>query len=463
MVSKLAKSSAIAFRVRTNDKFQPPQLRYWRGAILPVNNGMTWIVGRDASQKWTIKTPKEYEKSPIKQEIILEPRYNEWLFVQDTPNWVQFGERFNQKKLKYSRGDVFSLSSPTDKALLYRTYSFNINKQTLDKEDQQFYLKTPEEKDQRVLDLVSKVKAATSQETAKNTLEFFRNQFRYTLEPGAMKTNNVGEFLFEKKVGFCEHFAVSFAHIMRLSGVPSRVVVGFQGGQLNELGDYLIVKDNDAHAWTEIWSMEQNQWLRYDPTEVVAPLRLELGGEVFNRLTQDQLLAQSGSDVMSSYQQTWSYQLFGRSALAIDALATRWNYFLLTYNKEGQQQLLERLGIGRLNGGVLFSISLVIFLIFYFWSRWKNGVNRKLTAAEKSYNRLCEILAQKGINREVSEGPRDFLTRATRGWPDQRTNLELYHKIYIPWRYSANSPSKNELESLNNILRELKKAKGATV
>ncbi len=63
---------------------------------------------------------------------------------------------------------------------------------------------------------------------------------------------------------------------MRAAGVPARVVTGYQGGDINPVGNYLIVRQSDAHAWAEVW-LKGRGWVRVDPTAAVAPSRIESG------------------------------------------------------------------------------------------------------------------------------------------------------------------------------------------
>ncbi len=81
------------------------------------------------------------------------------------------------------------------------------------------------------------------------------------------------DFLFNSQRGFCEHYASAFTYLMRAAGIPARVVVGYQGGKMNPLDDYMIVRQSDAHAWTEVWV--GNHWQRVDPTAAVSPDRVE--------------------------------------------------------------------------------------------------------------------------------------------------------------------------------------------
>lgn len=47
---------------------------------------------------------------------------------------------------------------------------------------------------------------------------------------------------------FCEHYASAFVNLMRLAGIPARIVTGYQGGTLNEVDGYFEVRQSDAHA-----------------------------------------------------------------------------------------------------------------------------------------------------------------------------------------------------------------------
>src|SRR5438445_13172415 len=109
-----------------------------------------------------------------------------------------------------------------------------------------------------------------------SALQFFRTQgFRYSLSPGEYRNNDVEEFLFHRRVGFCEHYAASFATLMRLAGIPARVVVGYVAGEYNDLGRFFLVRQSDTHAWCEVW-IPDHGWMRVDPTTAVAPDRAGL-------------------------------------------------------------------------------------------------------------------------------------------------------------------------------------------
>ena len=97
--------------------------------------------------------------------------------------------------------------------------------------------------------------------------QWFRTQpFRYSLQPEA--SDSLDNFLFERQVGFCGHYAGGFTALMRAAGVPARVVSGYQGGRLIRPisgNAYLAIRQSDAHAWSEVW-LQGKGWQPVDPT-----------------------------------------------------------------------------------------------------------------------------------------------------------------------------------------------------
>jgi transglutaminase-like putative cysteine protease len=93
--------------------------------------------------------------------------------------------------------------------------------------------------------------------------------FRYTTQPGP--TPDLAQFLTTQRAGFCSHYAMAAASLLRLAGVPARVVTGYRGGDWNPWLHTITVRDSDAHAWVEAWDEEDHGWRRFDPTDSVAP------------------------------------------------------------------------------------------------------------------------------------------------------------------------------------------------
>lgn len=448
-LSGVAGANQLAFRVKFNGSTPGPLERYWRGAVLADNRGMVWNRGK--FDKKTYKLKKNLSQfQGYSYELLLEPFFNDWLFTLDKP--VALDQRtVNFRNItRELDGSIFKLERPVRKQFIYDVVSQPDKKDSLTSFYKETYTQKHEEKDPRVLKLVQDIKegAKSNEHIAQRLMTFYQTGFRYTLNPGKLKSNELGEFVFEKKLGFCEHFAVSFAALMRLADVPSRVVIGFQGGQKNEMSEYYLVTSKDAHAWTEIWSEEKQTWLRFDPTVMVAPLRLDLGGDIFHSLTDEQQLSENGAEFLSQWNSSWSQQM----RLAYDAMATNWNLFLINYDTQGQKNFFARLGFKNINQNMLLTLSLLILLCFFLWVRIRNRHNlEKISKAQIAYLDLRRKLAKKGIEKEMSEGPSDFLIRSQKEWPDQRVNLELFRTAYLEAEYGQQESEFNFKKSLSSI------------
>ena len=437
-LSSVAQNNRLAFHARFFGDPPSTSQMYWRGATINRNDGMKWEYEEEAERRQIgfidLKKKPEWV---LTQEILMEPLFDGWLFAMDQPLWIHQKNMALQQWTMQTIDSDFVLKESYDKKFVYHAYSsLSGRKWELMKREKAKYLQSPAIKDPRVLDLVNRIKKGNvnHEDMANRLMVFYKDQFRYTLKPGTMKGKSIGEFLFEKKKGFCEHFAVSFASVMRLAGVPSRVVIGFQGGTRNEISDYYLVTNQDAHAWTEIWSEQKKKWLRFDPTSVVAPLRLELGGQMYHSLSEDQLLQAQSEGGKSLVQ--WNTSWFGRSRLAFDALSTRWNLFLLKYDSSGQAEFFKRFGFRNINQNALLTISLLLLLGFFLWVRLRTRTPlTKKDVAEKAYLRLRFILAKRGIEKEVSEGPSDFLIRCQKEFPGQKSGLETFRKAYLSQHY----------------------------
>ena len=112
---------------------------------------------------------------------------------------------------------------------------------------------------------------------AQHVLDYFNQEaFYYSLEAPLLGQHSVDEFLFDSRTGYCEHYASSFTVLMRMAGIPARVVTGYQGGWYNPVGEYMLIRQSDAHAWSELW-FPNTGWTRIDPTGAVAPARVNRG------------------------------------------------------------------------------------------------------------------------------------------------------------------------------------------
>jgi len=92
-------------------------------------------------------------------------------------------------------------------------------------------------------------------------------RYQYSLSkiapPGNLEP--MEDFLFRRRLGHCEYFASAMALMCQTLDIPARVVTGFRGGEYNEVGQYYLVVESDAHAWVEIY-VPGEDWVLFDPT-----------------------------------------------------------------------------------------------------------------------------------------------------------------------------------------------------
>jgi transglutaminase-like putative cysteine protease len=75
----------------------------------------------------------------------------------------------------------------------------------------------------------------------------------------------VDDFLFVQQAGHCERFASALTYLLRVQGIPARVVVGYVATEFNEMGGFYNVRERNAHAWTEGWFPNRG-WVTLDAT-----------------------------------------------------------------------------------------------------------------------------------------------------------------------------------------------------
>jgi protein-glutamine gamma-glutamyltransferase len=248
----------------------------------------------------------------------------------------------------------------------------------------------------------------------------------------------VDEFLFETRRGFCEHYASSFVFLMRAAGLPARVVTGYLGG------DYLIVRQSEAHAWAEVWLPGQG-WKRIDPTAAVSPARIEIG-------LAAALPAGEPLPLAIRVDAGWLRQ----ARFALDAVANGWNQWILGYGKERQMQLLSRFGMGKINwrelalilvsvaGAATGILALALLRDIHF---------HRLPPEVRAYRRFLRKLSRSGLSPGYGEAPVAFAERAISTNSKWRSAVHTITGHYLAIRYgSAKDPDR-----LRALAREVKR------
>ena len=274
-------------------------------------------------------------------------------------------------------------------------------------------------------------------------LQFFRTQgFRYSLSPGEYNQNDLDEFLFHRRVGFCGHYAASFATLMRLAGIPARVVVGYLGGEYNDLGGFVLVHQADAHAWCEVW-LPKNGWTRIDPTSAVAPGRAseDLSSFLAGRVASGEI-----ATGRIAFFTRWTRMALVNQIRSIwEALNYQWDTRVMGFDADVQDVLLTSLGLT--NQGPLPLVMQVLFVIaavLIIYAGWMQLRTRPRTdRIQALYKRFCQKLARIGLQRDPWEGPSDFATRAAQSLPNESERVRQITETYIDLRYAPGPGAAN--------------------
>ncbi len=443
-ISNLSQSAEVAFRVRFKGEAPPPSLRYWRGMVLWFTDGRNWE-RVESSPPVSAFAPLN---QPVEYEITMEPSGQPWLFPLDHVLSA------TMSGLSLNRDGELGTENPIQARKTYQaTSALRIRQQKLSILEWQLGLQLPDNISPRTRQLAARLrgKGATDQEVVQAALRFYNQEpFVYTLQPPLLRNNPVDEFLFSTRKGFCEHYATSFVVLMRLADIPSRVVIGYQGGEFNPLGGHLVVRQSDAHAWAEVW-LKDSGWVRVDPTAAVAPERIE------HSITATDYPA--GAPV--TFNLSDSPEFLARMARNMkwfrDNLQLNWHYWVVGFNSSRQQTLLQKLGLDNLQGyqlGVAAALGAIVLgtITFLFGMRRRT---RKKDPIHQAYMRFQQKLRKSGLDIPASTGPQDLLKKAVSRYPQKAADIQAIMAQYIALRYGRN-PRKDMVFALQARIRKFR-------
>jgi transglutaminase-like putative cysteine protease len=396
---------------------------YWRGPVMWDFDGRTW-----SAQFFVYTAPGiEAAGDPVAYEVTLEPHNRRWLFALDLPAVVP------PRSVVSTDYQLYSVQ-PVNSRLRYDMTSF-LNARFGEVENRfamRRALQVPPRSNPRAQELgrALRQKHADDEGIIAEMLGMFRRNFVYTLEPPLLGENPVDEFLFSTRSGFCEHYASAFAVVMRAAGIPTRIVTGYQGGEVNALGNYLIVRQADAHAWTEVW-LANRGWVRVDPTFAVAPVRVDTGiSAAVPRTDPLPLMVRTPWEFLRQARFAWDY------------MASAWNQWVLGYTPERQRSLLAHAGVDdatweKLTAILLAVAGVIVAMLTAIALRQLKSRTRDPVAI--AYRRFCDKLRRRGLTREAAEGPVDYASRIERLRPELTPAVEAITRLYIALRYGAES------------------------
>ena len=422
-ISRLVLSDEVAFRVRFFSKMPERTELYWRGPVLWDFDGKTW-----SSNKPSPGASLHFSGEFVRYEVTIEPSRLKWLFALDmpsslppdssmTPDWqIRAADALNSRiRYAMTSGPDYIAGRDEPEANLQEA------------------LRLPMNADPKAKALAASWKGG-AEDIASQALAFFKSRhFVYTLAPPRLESDEIDDFLFRTRSGFCEHYASSFAFLMRAAGVPSRIVTGYQGGEYNPIDGDLTVRQSDAHAWVEIWERDKG-WVRLDPTAIVAPVRIASG--ISDALPQTEALP-----LLMRRDAAWARSLrFGW-----DAAANVWNQWVVGFGEERQKHFLSSLGLHDADLheiAMLFSAAIIlIFVGMAVWLLFR--LNPLPDRVQTIYMRFCDRMKRHGIGRMDNEGPLAYAERIALLDPELAFRARPVFDRYIALRYGKGGTARD--------------------
>lgn len=443
-LGKLALNPAPAFRVEFAQREVPPpaQQLYWRGLVLDKFDGRAWRQRELWAQAVDSSNSGARAEELVDYSIILEPHGQPWLFSLMTPQRVSavsnrrpiritnhhllFNPTPVAQRLRYEVNSALSLSYPSAPQLSAGERASNTQ------------LPNDGNAKTRALAQQWRREGLSDEAIIERALAWFSREFTYSLQPPLLGQDPVDDFLFTTRKGFCEHFASSFSLLLRAAEISARVVVGYQGGRWNPVENYLLVRQSDAHAWTEVW-IEGEGWRTIDPTAAVAPNRIEMGLD--NALSpEEQALVSNrwqNSSLLYDLQLRW------------DAATFVWQRWVLNYDNEAQQGLLTRL----LGGTEVWRLTLwllgmgLVGAALAAWLMLRSHRRPNLRPEVRAIQQLERKLAGAGYRRASGETLRDFLTRVSAQKPHWQVKLTRIALLFEQVAYQTQAQQLSLLQA----------------
>lgn len=489
-IAELTLSDEIAFRAWFAKDHPPPSLAnmYWRGSVLSIGNGLVWtrspklernqIAIEHLAKEWSYRV----QLAPAPSQMGFSP-----LFLLEHSHSPLLSPPSAAATVRAFQGATFQFSSEKGQDVRYSASVFPDSEiETLDEKTKTGYSRLPANLDQRVKKLAEQIaktplppafsNLSPAEQTAQRILNWLSdNGFRYSLSSPPLEARDgvgqLSEFLFTTKIGFCEHYSAAFATLMRASGIPARIVIGYQGAALADDGETWVVRQIDSHAWTEIWIQESSgknntagRWARIDPTDVVAPLRLQVGG-VFNRLSPWLIAALQGlssdearKQISNSWVGKWNGWL-----MTANLAHTKWEDFAAREQAEfailKQVRLWHKeftstaMPLAALLAGALAIISIALTV------RWKNS--HRLEQMDLAiWRTFCAQIEKQGFARKPNEGPLDFSRRAARHFPQNSSLICQIGELFAEIHYANLSASERALRTrqLDQLVRQIQRS-----
>jgi transglutaminase-like putative cysteine protease len=440
-IQSLFMDDSPAFRAEFSGPTPTAEQLYWRGPVFWRFDGDTWKGGFYGKNIEATDRPEPNESS-WDYTVQLEPNERKWLFSLDYAASVPPHTRLTMDFQLIRRHPVIQL-------IQYRITS---NPDFVDTPELSGPLRSralflPENLNPRTRKLVKEWRRETpdDSEFVGRVLNHFNQEpYHYSLDAPQLGMHSVDEFLFDTRIGFCEHYASSFAVMMRMAGIPTRVVTGYQGGWYNELGNYLLVRQSDAHAWTEVWFPERG-WSRVDPTAAVSPLRIQQGS----------------LSVLDYPRYFLDYSWLRGLRNSVDVVQRRWNEIVIEYGASRQARLFAPLGLDHMSpatlvGVLIFAIAVFSAIVFPIVLRIKGPGHKD--PIQQVWRKFLKRLEKVGFETLPSDGAIELAEAASIRLPADSGSIHRIAQLYTRIRYAPDPP---RFEDLKKSVRDFRPNKNA--
>jgi len=410
-ISSLLQSNELAFRVRFDGATPPAELLYFRAKIYDVFDGQSW-----RAQKPQLKVSPALADTPhFRYTVIAEPHQQFSLFALGLPHQHSNNVAVNREALVVA-------DQPLSQRISYQLSSSLVPVPARGDVTRNLQLPAGNVKARLLAQQLNQGAPAAKTLAARIGLYFQQQQFRYSLSPGEIYGEQIDNFLFEKKLGFCSHYASSTVFLFRAAGVPARLVGGYLGGEWQDDGAYLQVLQKDAHAWVEYY--QDDKWLPFDPTALIEPdLLRDLSDS-----TASTEFSGLGGDWMLQRLEIWLMQ-------PLRNMDYYWSMWVLSFDSNQQQSLFGQFNNWRqqlrleLHHAQWLLILPVIGLAFWWWRRprlqpveqlFQPLLRLKAKLPAQSYQQYLQQWAEKHplLMPEISACLDEYLRWQFNGEPD---------------------------------------------
>ena len=404
-VAGLANDDSVALRIRFPDGAPPVESLYLRGPVLSDFDGRQWTRGRATSFRPASDAGLELIGKPVRYQMTLEPSRLPMLpTIEMTPDRADAAPHIDGTELRLRADLQWASDRPlADRvrvsAQAWPQYRYGVR---LDDTLLREQLTLPRDFNPRTIAWAAALRerpdlqGADAHRFADALMTHIRaNEYIYTLEPGTYGRDAIDDFWFDRRAGFCEHFASAFVVIMRALGVPARVVTGYQGADQVIVDGYYVVRQSNAHAWAEYWQAGDG-WVRADPTAAVAPWRIQRG----------QSLAPPRGFVGNTLDGV-NPALAARLRGFVEMLDNRWSQWVLNYSRNDQFDLLRELGVQTPSweslAYVLIALLCTVSLAGAAWALWDRYRQDPWLRLQRN---VAERLTALGVPVAAHEPPR---------------------------------------------------------